>query len=290
MSSAEVQLRSLLLGTDFRLASEDALQVAAKLVTMLNGKLSVVHVSEPSSLGVQEHAYQKKLEKQLLLGVTQRLGESGATIANTATAEGPLVPTLLELAKQNHAGLIVVGAGESTAGDRYCLSDTAESLILHSSLPVLAVRPGNPQLSFRKILCAVDHSPTSAAAIDLALALTRGFNAELIVLSVVPQVSWWSAVMETRELLAAQKAHDANWKRDCDEFLARHDLTGIKWHRESRYGVPQAEIRAAVSRFDVDLIVAGATGKNCLQRLLIGGTARQLLRDLPCSILIARQP
>lgn len=151
MSSARDQLRSLLLGTDFRLASEDALQVAAKLVTVLHGKLSVLHVSEPSSLGAQEHAYQKKLEKQLLLGVTQRLGELGATSANTDTAEGPLVPTLLDLAKRNHSGVIVIGAGESNADERYRLGDIAESLIIHSTLPVLAVRPGKPQLSFRKV-------------------------------------------------------------------------------------------------------------------------------------------
>ena len=39
---------------------------------------------------------------------------------------------------------------------------------------------------------------------------------------------------------------------------------------------------------DVDIVVAGATGRTGLKRLLLGSTAERLVRHAHCSVLIAR--
>ena len=52
----------------------------------------------------------------------------------------------------------------------------------------------------RQILCPVDQSSTSARGLRNAVRLAKIFGSEILVLSVVPEVSWLTAAVETGEL------------------------------------------------------------------------------------------
>jgi universal stress protein E len=161
----------------------------------------------------------------------------------------------------------------------------AEAVLGHSTVPVLAVRPGEPELTFRKVLCAVDMSPVSATAVRQAARLARAFGARLVLVSVVPKAGWLSAVAGTGKLVGAVAEHERNWREEFAQFVEGLDLVGVSWEEEVRHGQPAEQIAAAMREHGADLLVMGSTGRSGLARVLLGSTTRRVLRQLPCSLL-----
>lgn len=281
-------LQSILLATDFRSASDDALNAAAKLATAFGSQVLVLHVLEhvPSTL---HQIYRRQIGDMLLQQVLQRLTEQQVTVAQSTIRSGSLANTIVSVAQERDADLIVLGAGERKQPDGFSIGPIAEAVITHAPQPVLAVRPGDPQTQFKRILCPVDQSSASARGLRNAVRLAKVFGGEVIVLSVVPEVSWLSAAVETGEFVDAKAEHATEWVQEFERFLGVVDLSGVAWKREVRYGAPHEQIVAAAKEHGVDLIIMGATGRTGLVQVLLGSTIRRLLRGLPCSLLTVKQ-
>ena len=219
----------------------------------------------------------------------KRLAEQQVTVAQSAIKSGPFANTIVSVAQEWDVDLIVLGAGERKQPDTFSIGPIAEAVITHATQPVLAVRPGDPQPRFKRILCPVDQSSTSARGLRNAVRLAKVFGGEIIVLTVIPDVSWLTAAVETGELVDAKAEHAAEWVQEFDRFLEGVDLSGVTWKREVRCGVPHEQIIAAAKECSVDLIVMGATGRTGLVQVLLGSTTRRLLRGLPCSLLTVKQ-
>lgn len=58
---------------------------------------------------------------------------------------------------------------------------------------------------------------------------------------------------------------------------------------ETREGDPAGEIIGAAEAHGTDLIVTGTRGHRGLTRLILGSTARKLLSNAPCSVLVVRE-
>lgn len=280
-------LQSILLATDFRPASDDALNAAAQLATMFGSHVSVLHVVEPA--GAAAELYGLQCGETFMQSVLQNLAGKQVTVAQSVVKSGSPANAIVNVAQERNIDLIVLGAGERKQQDGSSIGPIAESVITHAPQPVLAVRPGDPPPRFKRILCPVDQSRTSARGLQNAVRLAKVFGGEIIVLSVVPEVSWLTAAVETGEIVDAKAEHAAEWVQDFDRFLGTVDLSGVPWKREVRYGVPHEQIVAAAKEHGVDLIIMGATGRTGLVQVLLGSTTRRLLRGLPCSLLTVKQ-
>jgi nucleotide-binding universal stress UspA family protein len=151
--------------------------------------------------------------------------------------------------------------------------------------PVVAVRPDGPELEFRRLLCPVDSSPVARHGLRNAIRLARAFKGELVVLSIIPELSWLGAAVETGVFAGAQEQHAADWEDEFTRFLEPIDFSGVNWRRDLRFGSPHRAIVQATREHRADLIVMGATGRTGLVRMMMGSTTRRVLQDLPCSIL-----
>jgi nucleotide-binding universal stress UspA family protein len=281
-------LESILFATDFQQASDDALNATARLATTFNSTVSVLHVMEPFSKGVIASIREEK-KRSLMVPVRRRLEEQNVKIARYCIEMGSIASSILQKSLEYDVDLIVLGAGERKHPDGFSLGPIAEAVITHAEQPVLAVRPGTPRTEFKKILCPVDQSSTSARGLRNAVRLAKVFGSEIIILSVVPEVSWLSAAVETGEL-ADVKARFANdWVQELDEFLRGFDLADVCWRKEVRYGLPNQQIVASAKEHASDLIVMGASGRTGLVQVLLGSTTRRLLRELPYSVLTVKQ-
>jgi nucleotide-binding universal stress UspA family protein len=196
---------------------------------------------------------------------------------------------IVNIAQEWNSDLIVIGAGERKKADDFLIGPIAEAVIAHALQPVLAVRPGAPQVHFKKILCPVDQSSTSARGLKNAVRLAKSCDGEIVVLSVVPEVSWLTAAVETGEVVDAKAEYANEWGQEFERFLESADLTGVRWKHELRYGAPHEQIVAAAKEHNVDLIVIGATGRTGLMQVLLGSTTKRLLQRLPCSLLVVKQ-
>lgn len=139
---------------------------------------------------------------------------------------------------------------------------------------------------FQKIVLAYDGGEETANALHQAAELARSFNAELILIGIVATVPG-TALAEPygeHDFLTAGRSHIETALLNVAEELRNRN---IKVATEVGEGNPASEIAACAQRTGADLVVIGHTNKGLLKRWLEGSTGARLIRDLPCSLLIA---
>lgn len=272
-------LQSILLATDFRPASQAAAEAATLLSSAFHSRVTVFHVLEKTwPISSQEN--QEALLKHLA-------GE-GVDVANVLIGTGPPADAIVRKANEMDADLVLLGAGELSRFQRFSVGPVATAVLERAPQPVLAVRPGEPTLRFKKILCPVDHSAPAGRGLRNAICLARACGGELVILTVVPTVRWLTAAVETGHFAGARAEHESKWRLDFERFLATIPTHEVKAHTEVRHGKPHEQIVAAAQEHQADVIVMGATGHTGLVRVLLGSTTRRLLEQLPCSLLVVK--
>jgi nucleotide-binding universal stress UspA family protein len=189
-------------------------------------------------------------------------------------------------AQEIDADLVLIGSGETSRFGRPA-GPTAEAVLQHAHQPVLAVRPGEPSVQFRQILCPVDNSTASRRGLENAIRLARAFHGNVLVLGVVPAGSWLPWGQETARLRANTEC-ERLWQEEFESFLEDIDFDGVPWRKEIRTGLPHVQIAAAARDSCADVIMTGSTGRSGLARMLIGSVTRRVLRQLPCSLLTVK--
>ena len=140
-------------------------------------------------------------------------------------------------------------------------------------------------MTFRSILCPVDFSAQSRAALRCAVSVGRRFGGRVVVLFVNDPI-----------LLAAASAVDRGRRRRfvdrTEAELARFvkQATGGAIHRKDigllvSVGDPAEEILRCVKRSHSDLVVMGSHGLSRLQRAFFGSTTEQVLRNAHVPVL-----
>jgi len=273
-------LQSILLATDFRPASQAAADVAALLSTGLGSRVTVFHALE------QTWPISSQQNQDLLL---QRLAEQKVNVTNLLIGLGPPADTIIQKANDINADLILIGAGERSRLGHFSIGPVATVVIEQASQPVLAVRPGEPALKFRRILCPVDQSGPSRRGLRNAIHLAHAFGGELIILTVVPEVNWLTAAVEAGQFAGAKAEYESKWREEFEKFLADIPTHEVKSRLEVRHGKPHEQIIAAAQEHQADVIIMGATGRTGLVRVLLGSTTRRLLELLPCALLTVKE-
>ena len=143
----------------------------------------------------------------------------------------------------------------------------------------------------RKVLCPTDFSEGAEASWNVALGLAKQFEAEVILLHVVPEPPRLTeayqrgytperfieaTIVEARRLLESLLAKAADWN------------VKISWR--VRRGVEFKEIAAAAAEEGADLIVLGTHGRSALPGLPLGSVAERVAGTAPCPVLLVRPP
>jgi nucleotide-binding universal stress UspA family protein len=145
-----------------------------------------------------------------------------------------------------------------------------------------------------KIAFCTDFSENADQAFDLALDLTLKYQAQLILLHVVPPLVFPSPVMEDfiSEQASIQFTEDAG--RRAMEQMEKGYLPKIGDYRQVFIrilsGHPATEILNFVEQEKVDLVVMGTHGLTGLAHFFLGSTAEKVVRRATCSVLTVHPP
>jgi nucleotide-binding universal stress UspA family protein len=274
-------MRPLLLATDFRDSSQKAAAVAVKLAKQFSVTVVTYHVLDQAP---SWPATSQDYQDQLMAYLTRK----GVDATDVQVGVGSPTEHVLRYAEETDPGLLLIGAGDKQRDGKLVVGPVTESILTHTTQPTLAVNPFGPAVEFRTLLVAVDHSRTSRRALEDAARLARAFGSKLIVLTVVPAVTWLEAVVETGQLTDARLEHKARWVTEFEAFLADIPLDGVTVEKVVREGAPDEQIDAAAKELGADLLVMGATGRTGLAQVLMGSVTRRVLRNLPCSLLLIK--
>ena len=80
--------------------------------------------------------------RQVVSAINQ--ATSGGVSADTCLEEGPSVTTILEVARDQHADLIVMGSHGRGGITRVLLGSVTEGVLRHTHVPVMVTRAKNP--------------------------------------------------------------------------------------------------------------------------------------------------
>ena len=205
---------------------------------------------------------------------------------------GPINDVLEGYARRNDVDLIVISTHARSGLSRLSLGSVTDSLIRHTTIPVLVVKPSmsylNPQVRdmFRRIVVPLDGSSLAEQILPRVLMLAKLEDAELTLLNVLvpqsysqreiadPSLPWWD-----KDISVAQS------------YLFRI-AGGLR-----RTGVPvttdiviSENIAGAIgdfaSREKADLIAIATHGRGGLNRVLHGSVADAIMHSTRMSMLV----
>ncbi|MDX1611478.1 MAG: universal stress protein [Candidatus Thermoplasmatota archaeon] len=177
---------------------------------------------------------------------------SGCEVKHHVLETGPS-RAMMQTARDANADIMVVGSQGKGWLQRATLGSVAEALCHHAEPPVLVSR--GPWRA-GPIVAGVGEDPGSSAAVAWAARL---------------------ALMWDRDLVLAHAAHGVPEPRTIDTTGPRASLAAIPWP-------PKAGFQELAEEIDPALLVVG----HRTSRRWLGSTAVSLIRNAPCSVLVAR--
>ncbi|HEX5998035.1 MAG TPA: universal stress protein [Hyphomicrobiaceae bacterium] len=281
--------KAVLLATDLSARCDRALDRAVTLAVQWQAKLVAVHAMEaPARVEEAEvPSWRRAADPQRMAEarIRSELREMSPELA-VVVETGDSVEAILRTAASQRSGLIVTGVSRDELLGRLVLGNTVSRLVRRSALPVLVVRKRGLQ-PYRHVVVATDFSESSRHALeastrffpDTVLTLFNACDAPMAGLAMDP------ASFREQFRIAAQKEAAA--------FLGASDLSAFKGPRPEvlvEHGDPERLIYEYVQHMGVDLVVVGSHGRSALFDVMIGSVAQGLLTQLPCDVLVVREP
>ncbi|MCW5695568.1 MAG: universal stress protein [Bauldia sp.] len=281
---------TILLATDLSARCDRALDRAGSLAASWGAELTAVHALEQGAdfyANELTHRLPSWRQDDPAMIAQRRLARDFADRKIAAIVErGTPAETVLRLAAEHNAGLIVVGLARDEALGRFGLGDTVDRLVRRAALPVLVVKD-RAHGPYGNVLVATDFSDAALAALKTAVTFFPAARITLLNAFDTPMAGMAADPASYREGLRAAAVSDGN------VFLAKAGLDEERRRRivvHAEAGDPAELVRQYVQDNPVDLIVFGTHGHSALFDILIGSTAKALLSALPCDALVVPDP
>ena len=189
------------------------------------------------------------------------------------------------------ADLVVLGTHGLAGFQHLVLGSIAERVLRTCPVPVLTVPPrarATSKLPFKRVLCPIDFSEPSKAALQVALSIAQEGAADITILHVFDAPA--------DEPFATRHFTVPEFRREY-ECWAAGELRALvpeqvrDWCSPTTrvsHGKPYREILGAAAEGGADVIVMGVHGRNALDLMLFGSTTNQVVRRATCPVLTVR--
>jgi nucleotide-binding universal stress UspA family protein len=293
-----VEFRHILCPVDFSDASLRALSYAAAVAGWYEAQLEVMHAL-PQFFGPAQAA-----------PVAMGAGASDAALADLQRAvdtvgASRLAPALVvddgpahvAIARRAHAwpaDLLVIGTHGRSGFNRLLLGSVTEKVLRAASCPVLTVPASAAPLTaaevtFARIVCAIDYSPSALAALRYALELGRQANGCVTVINALEYMDPEEPCEHVDADIRARREHLLAHARDrLHTQLAPESTT---WCDIIEQVVVDRAYKAVLREADAshaDLIVMGAQGADGVELMLWGSNTQHVVRAARCPVLTVR--
>jgi nucleotide-binding universal stress UspA family protein len=298
-------IETILCPVDFSEPSRLALQHAGAVAKWYGAALHLLHVHartpipagppEVMPVLVMTREQREQLDEALGRMATDEVAPGVQT--EIAIAEGRADREIVERAGAMKADLIVMGTHGASGVERLLLGSVTEKVLRRAPCPVMTVPPRTPDAVplpplFKRILCPVDFSSCSRAALTYALSFAREADAELTI----------AHVFELEGTLGE------NWREKLTPRSVREELLELERDRQDklahvvppdadtycridtvmRRGTPYEEVLRLAAERHSELIVIGVHGRSAAEMFFFGSTTTQIVRHATCPVLTVR--
>ena len=298
-----IDIRRVLFPTDLSDISRRAFGHALTLARFYQAEIELAYVVEPVGpapavtaahppFAVLDPEARGRLESELA-ELSRPARELGLATWHKVV-EGGVVHEILGRARSWPADVVVMGTHGRGGFERLVLGSVTEKVLRKAPCPVLAVpppaeglHPSGPVL-LRRILCPVDFSGASRAALVYAFALAEESGAEITVLHVLE----WPIEEEPGAHIAGFDVPEFRRHLEHDARERLHALVPEEvrdWcqpREQVAGGRPWREILRVAREGETELIVMGVRGRGPVDLTLFGSTTHHVVRSAPCPVLV----
>jgi nucleotide-binding universal stress UspA family protein len=290
----------ILCPVDFSDASRHALDQAIAIAGWYESHITALHVIAPAftfeppilfaergglkALPVDQARIRARLDDWLNAAPAARVP------SESRVCEGQPAESVLALARSLSVDLIVMGSHGRSGFERLVLGSVTEKVLRHAACPVLTVPPRaatKASLPFKRILCPVDFSEPSVAALQTAFSMAEEADARVLVLYVIdwPGDESTFATSIDRDVLGDVGRQAA---QRLESFITGESRVWSRPESKVSAGKAYREILATAEDMAADLIVIGVHGRNAVDLTLFGSTTNQVVRRASCPVLTIR--
>jgi nucleotide-binding universal stress UspA family protein len=305
--SSSLQVKNVLLATDFSAASEAALPYAAAICRHFHSTLHLAHVLSDAGLlmmtGGVDYVSMGTIYEDAHSEAKEKLGELSSRLAGIPTRtyvrHGQVWKNLEGILEDNEIDLVVLGTHGRSGLGKLLLGSVAESILRHAFCPVLTIGPkvsgrarlpafcgtsrdvAPLELELRQIVFATNFSNSADRAAQEAVSLAEEFQSRLTLMHVV----------EDYTLLNRSPRPMADVERNrLRALVPRTD--GLQHLPETiiEFGAPGPEILKVACEREADMIILGAR-----PAAEVGSThfpwtaAHDVIAAAPCPVLTIRE-
>lgn len=299
------QIARILCPVDFSDPSVHAVEQAIVFAAWYKARVTALHVYTPMFVPVPmlpppadrvPEPELSRVREQLERCV--RHAKTVGVSADVLVSAGHPAREILESAARIGADLIVMGTHGASGFEHLVLGSVTERVLRKATCPVLTVPPrarATSRLPFERVMCGVDFSEWSLAALDLASSIAQESGAGLLMVHVV---EWpWPEPPPPRfeELPAERAAALREYRRDVEKSAAARLEALVPGPVADRCttmvvnGKSYVEILRVAAAERADLLVLGVHGRNALDVALFGSTTNQVVRRATCPVLTLRR-
>lgn len=147
---------------------------------------------------------------------------------------------------------------------------------------------------YKRVLVAIDGSKGADAALRTAIEVTkRNDHTHLDVLRVLDlnslEYGGAGIALDGQKIYEIEQANEGYMLKLKDKIVDKYNLDADRVSVHLRFGNPKAVITQDFQpEYGNDLIVVGSTGKNFVQRMIVGSVASYVIRTAKCDVLMAK--
>lgn len=247
----------VLVPTDFTKVAECAIEHAAKIASIFNGEIHLLHV-----VGKQSEVDEARVKLDAIVAKAQATYKSEI---HSIVRIGNIFEDIGDVAAEIGARMIVMGT-HGVKGIQHLVGSYAMKVITHSKVPFIVVQERGVRSGYRNIVVPVDISQETKQKLSLTANMAKHFNAKVHVF----------APKETDEFLVTKLNRDLSFARN---FLEEKEVLFDIQIADEKKGFAKQLIHYA-ARIDADLIAAVNTQDNtALPSFLTGGEEQDLIAN-----------
>ncbi|HLG56215.1 MAG TPA: universal stress protein [Vicinamibacterales bacterium] len=298
-----IAFRHILCPIDFSDTAARALTYATAFAAWYEAQLTVLQVAtrfdeplEPVPIGDADRAPYPGSRDDIIARLRRSIEQAGATALNVRplAQEGRASELIVNCGAAMKADLLVMGTHGLGGFHRLLLGSVTEKVVRTATCPVLTVPPSAPATTarpilFKKILCPIDHSPSSLKALEYALELGRQADGCVTVLSALEYMDAEEPCEHVDVDIRRNRQHFIDHARErLHAQLAGEPRTWCKIEEIVAINRAYKEILQRAAASDTDLIVMGAQGSGGIELMLYGSNTHHVVRAATCPVLTVR--
>ena len=169
----------VLVPTDFTKVAEYAIDHAAGIAKLLNGKVAILHViNKETKLYLKKENLFEDAINEKLKAIAETVEKKHNVKLDYIAREGSIFTTISEVSEEIGAQIIVMGTHGKIC-DQHLIGSFALKVIESSNVPVITVQEKDFGIGYKNIVLPVDETSKSKQKVKWAIHIAKIFNSTI---------------------------------------------------------------------------------------------------------------